>query len=108
VAAQPERWGDAVLVRKDVATSYHLAVVVDDAWQGVTHVVRGRDLYAATDLHRLLQVLLDLPAPLYHHHRLITAADGRKLAKSAGDTSLRSLREAGVTPAEVRRRIGLA
>ena len=70
IAARPERWGDAVIVRKDVPTSYHLAVVVDDAWQGVTHVTRGRDLYAATDLHRLLQVLLDLPAPIYQHHRL--------------------------------------
>ena len=71
---RPERWGDAVIVRKDMPTSYHLAVVVDDAWQGVTHVTRGRDLYAATHLHRLLQVLLDLPAPIYHHHRLITDA----------------------------------
>ena len=61
-----------MIVRKDVPASYHLAVVVDDAWQGITHVTRGRDLYPATDLHRLLQVLLDLPAPLYHHHRLIT------------------------------------
>ena len=107
VEASPERWGDAVIVRKDVATSYHLAVVVDDAWQGVTHVTRGRDLFAATDLHRLLQVLLDLPAPLYHHHRLITDAEGRKLAKSARDTSLRSLREGGCTPADIRRMVGL-
>jgi glutamyl-Q tRNA(Asp) synthetase len=107
VAAGPERWGDAVIVRKDVATSYHLAVVVDDAWQGVTHVTRGRDLFAATDLHRLLQVLLDLPAPLYHHHRLITDAEGRKLAKSARDTSLRSLRESGCTPTDIRRMVGL-
>jgi len=107
VAARPERWGDAVIVRKDVATSYHLAVVVDDAWQGVTHVTRGEDLLAATDLHRLLQVLLALPAPVYRHHRLITDASGRKLAKSARDTSLRSLREAGATPADVRRMIGL-
>ena len=72
IEARPERWGDAVIVRKDAPASYHLAVVVDDAWQGVTHVTRGRDLYPATDLHRLLQVLLDLPAPVYHHHRLIT------------------------------------
>jgi glutamyl-Q tRNA(Asp) synthetase len=106
--AQPERWGDAILVRKDVATSYHLAVVVDDAWQGITHVTRGADLLAATDLHRLLQVLLDLPSPLYHHHRLITDAQGRKLAKSAGDTSLRELRRQGLTPADVRRLVGLA
>lgn len=105
--AHPERWGDAVLVRKDVATSYHLAVVVDDAWQGVTHVTRGRDLYAATDLHRLIQVLLDLPEPIYHHHWLIVDETGRKLAKSARDTSLRSLREAGASPADIRRLVGL-
>ena len=96
IAADPARWGDAVIVRKDTPASYHLAVVVDDAWQGVTHVVRGRDLYPATDLHRLLQVLLGLPAPLYHHHPLIVDEAGRKLAKSARDTSLRSLRESGV------------
>jgi glutamyl-Q tRNA(Asp) synthetase len=106
--ARPERWGDAVIVRKDVPTSYHLAVVVDDAWQGVTHVTRGRDLLAATDVHRLLQVLLDLPEPVYHHHRLILDESGRKLAKSARDTSLRELRAQGVSPAEVRRRVGLA
>jgi glutamyl-Q tRNA(Asp) synthetase len=108
IEARPERWGDAVIVRKDAAASYHLAVVIDDAWQGVSHVTRGRDLYAATDLHRLLQVLLDLPAPIYHHHRLITDAAGRKLAKSARDTSLRWLREQGVTPTDIRRLIGLA
>jgi glutamyl-Q tRNA(Asp) synthetase len=102
VEARPERWGDAVIVRKDVPTSYHLAVVVDDAWQGVTHVTRGRDLYAATDVHRLLQVLLDLPEPVYHHHRLIVDGEGRKLAKSARDTSLRSLRERGVSAGEIR------
>jgi glutamyl-Q tRNA(Asp) synthetase len=108
VVADPARWGDAVIVRKDVPTSYHLAVVVDDAWQGVTHVTRGRDLFAATDLHRLLQVLLELPAPLYHHHRLITDDQGRKLAKSARDTSLKALRESGATPADIRRLVGLA
>jgi glutamyl-Q tRNA(Asp) synthetase len=107
IAARPERWGDAVIVRKDTPASYHLAVVVDDAWQGVTHVTRGRDLYAATDLHRLLQVLLELPTPVYHHHRLITDDMGRKLAKSARDTSLRSLRERGCTPADIRRLVGL-
>jgi glutamyl-Q tRNA(Asp) synthetase len=104
--AHPERWGDAVLVRKDVPTSYPLAVVVDDAFQGVTHVTRGRDLFAATGLHRLLQVLLDLPQPVYHHHRLILDGSGRKLAKSARDTSLASLREAGATPADIRRLVG--
>ena len=92
--AAPAGWGDAVIVRKDIPASYHLAVVVDDAWQGVTHVTRGRDLYAATDLHRLLQVLLDLPAPVYHHHRLIIdQVGGVQLAKSARDPSLRSLRD---------------
>jgi glutamyl-Q tRNA(Asp) synthetase len=108
VAVDPALWGDAVIVRKDVPTSYHLAVVVDDAWQGVSHVTRGRDLFAATHLHRLLQVLLDLPEPLYQHHRLITDAQGRKLAKSARDAGLRSLREAGASPADVRRLAGLA
>jgi glutamyl-Q tRNA(Asp) synthetase len=108
IAADPVRWGDAVIVRKDVATSYHLAVVVDDAWQGVTHVTRGRDLFDATGLHRLLQVLLDLPVPAYQHHRLITDAGGRKLAKSARDTSLRSLREGGHSAAEIRRMVKLS
>ena len=102
VEARPERWGDAVIVRKDVPTSYHLAVVVDDAWQGVTHVTRGRDLYAATDVHRLLQALLGLPEPVYHHHRLIVDGAGRKLAKSARDTSLRSLRGRGTSAGEIR------
>ena len=107
IEARPERWGDAVIVRKDAPASYHLAVVVDDAWQGVTHVTRGRDLYPTTDLHRLLQVLLDRPAPIYHHHRLITDDQGRKLAKSARDTSLKSLRESGCSPADIRRMVGL-
>lgn len=107
IVARPERWGDTIIVRKDVPASYHLAVVVDDARQGVSHVTRGMDLYASTDLHRLLQVLLSLPAPLYHHHRLITDVDGRKLAKSARDISLASLRAAGVTPAQIRDMVGL-
>lgn len=106
--AAPQRWGDVVLIRKDTPASYHLAVVVDDAIQGITHVVRGLDLLASTDLHRLLQVLLDLPEPIYHHHRLLTDETGRKLAKSAGDTSLSELREQGWTPAEVSKRVGLA
>ncbi len=104
--ATPERWGDAVLARKDTPTSYHLSVVVDDALQGVTHVTRGADLLAATDLHVLLQTLLGLPTPLYTHHKLITL-DGRKLAKSAGDKSLRALREGGATPAYIRSAIDL-
>jgi glutamyl-Q tRNA(Asp) synthetase len=104
---RPERWGDVVLQRKDTPTSYHLAVVVDDAHEGITYVTRGRDLLAATDVHRLLQVLLELPEPVYVHHRLMTDSDGRKLSKSARDTSLASLRAAGVTPEEVRRMVGL-
>ncbi len=108
IQADPARWGDAVIARKEVPTSYHLAVVVDDAIQGVSHVTRGRDLYAATDIHRLLQVLLGLPEPLYHHHRLITDAQGRKLAKSQRDTSLAALRADGLTPADIRRLVGQA
>ena len=108
VAARPERWGDAVILRKDVPASYHLAVVVDDARQGVTHVTRGRDLYAATDLQRLLQVLLGLPEPRYHHHRLLTDAHGRKLAKSEGATGLASLRAARVSGKEIRVKVGLS
>jgi glutamyl-Q tRNA(Asp) synthetase len=107
IDAHPERWGDAVILRKDIPASYHLAVVVDDARQGITHVTRGRDLYAATDLHRLLQVLLGLPEPAYHHHALLSDAEGRKLSKSAGDTGLAELRAAGATPSEIRRRMGL-
>lgn len=107
LAADPARWGDVVLARKDTPTSYHLSVVVDDARQGVTHVVRGRDLFEATAVHRLLQVLLGLPEPLYRHHRLILDADGRKLSKSQGDTALAELRARGATPDDIRRRIGL-
>ena len=101
----PERWGDVVIQRKETSASYHLAVVVDDARQAITHVVRGMDLEAATDIHRLLQVLLGLPEPIYHHHRLLTDADGRKLSKRDGDTSLAALRDRGITPAEIRRHI---
>ncbi|MDH3579300.1 MAG: tRNA glutamyl-Q(34) synthetase GluQRS [Hyphomicrobiales bacterium] len=103
IAADPARWGDAVIARKDVPASYHLAVVVDDAHQGVTHVTRGRDLYAATDLQRLLQVLLGLPEPFYHHHALVTDDEGRKLSKSHNDQSLAALRKQGLTPADIRR-----
>ena len=107
ILCDPMRWGDVVIQRKDVPTSYHLSVVVDDALQGITHVTRGRDLFAATDIHRLLQVLLALPAPLYAHHRLIMDEGGRKLAKSARDTSLAELRAAGATPIDIRRMVGL-
>jgi glutamyl-Q tRNA(Asp) synthetase len=107
VLADPAAWGDVILARKDVPASYHLAVVVDDAHQGVTHVVRGEDLFHATSLHRLLQHLLGLPQPLYHHHRLIRDVDGRKLSKSGYATGLRELRACGATPADIRRMIGL-
>ena len=103
VVARPRDWGDMVLARSDTPASYHLAVVVDDALQGVTHVVRGHDLFYATAVHRVLQELLGLPAPVYRHHALIADADGRKLSKSRRDTGIRALREAGVSPAEVRR-----
>jgi glutamyl-Q tRNA(Asp) synthetase len=106
VTARPERWGDVLLASRDRPASYHLAVVTDDASQGVTHITRGADLLAATDIHRLLQTLLGLPAPLYCHHRLILAPSGRKLAKSARDKSLRSLRAEGVTAAAVKRQLG--
>ena len=99
--ALPEIFGDVVLARKDTPTSYHLAVTVDDALQGVTLVTRGEDLFAATYVHRLLQALLDLPTPDYHHHRLLAGRDGRRFAKRDQSLTLRSLREAGRTPAEV-------
>jgi glutamyl-Q tRNA(Asp) synthetase len=105
ILAVPAAWGDVILGRKDAPASYHLAVVVDDALQGVTDVARGEDLFWATGLHRLLQLLLDLPQPVYHHHRLIRDADGRKLSKSTAATGLRELRSAGAKPADVRRMI---
>lgn len=106
-AAEPDRWGDAVIARKDIGTSYHLAVVVDDAAQGVTHVTRGQDLEAATDLHRVLQTLLGLPTPVYHHHRLIAANDDRKLSKGFKDKGLRHLRQEGATPEDIWALIGM-
>jgi len=108
VPARAEQWGDLVLGRKDMPTSYHLAVVIDDALQGVTDVVRGEDLFWATGVHRLLQALLDLPAPTYQHHRLIRDAEGRKLAKSTHATGLRELRRQGANPADIRKLVGLA
>lgn len=108
VTAAPLAWGDAVLARKETPTSYHLAVAIDDAIQGVTHVVRGRDLFWSTSLHRLLQTLLGLPAPVYRHHRLVFDAGGRKLSKSTRATGLRELRAAGATPNDIRRMTGLA
>lgn len=106
VATDPVRWGDAVIVRKDGSASYHLAVVVDDARQAISHVTRGLDLFPATDIHRLLQVLLDLPEPVYHHHALISDPSGRKLAKSKGDRSLAALRAEGETAQSIRSRLG--
>jgi len=93
--ARPEVFGDVVLARKDAPASYHLAVTLDDAHQQISHVVRGRDLFAASHVHRLLQALLGLPVPLYLHHDLLAGADGRKLAKSEGAAALAGLREAG-------------
>ena len=105
--ARPERWGDVVLQRKGMPTSYHLSVVVDDAAQGITHVTRGRDMEAATDIHALLQMLLGLPSPIYNFHKLILDDEGRKLAKTRGSESLADLRARGWTPDDVRRAVGL-
>lgn len=107
VTADPERWGDVILARREIPTSYHLSVVADDATQGVTHVVRGQDLEAATDVHAVMQALLGLPAPVYFHHQLMLGPDGRKLSKSLRDTGLRALREAGMSPASVKDRLDL-
>jgi glutamyl-Q tRNA(Asp) synthetase len=107
VRAKPEEWGDVILARKDTPTSYHLSVVVDDALQGVTQVVRGHDLFWATAVHRLLQALLGLPEPIYRHHALLMDETGQKLSKSTQSTALRELRAGGATPEEVRRLAGL-
>ena len=107
VAARPEAWGDIVLARKETPTSYHLSVVVDDALQGVTEVVRGQDLFWSTSVHRLLQQLLGLPQPAYRHHRLILDAAGGKLSKSTEATGLRELRAGGARPADIRGLVGL-
>ena len=107
VAAQPEAWGDVVLARKETPTSYHLSVVIDDALQGVTDVVRGRDLFWSTSVHLLLQQLLGIPQPVYRHHRLIEDASGHKLSKSTQATALRELRGQGATPADIRSLVGL-
>ena len=95
-----QAWGDVVLARREIKTSYSLSVVLDDAYQGVTHVVRGQDLYHATSLHRLLQILLDLPEPLYFHHPLMLDKTGRKLSKSDKDVSLKSIRATGISREE--------
>jgi glutamyl-Q tRNA(Asp) synthetase len=107
ITAAPQMWGDVVLARKDAPTSYHLAVAIDDALTSVTDVVRGQDLFWSTSIHRLLQALLGLPEPAYHHHRLVLDSGGRKLSKSTLATSLRDLRAGGATPKDVRRMVGL-
>lgn len=107
MVARPEAWGDVILARKETPTSYHLSVVIDDALQGVTDVVRGADLFWSTSVHRLLQELLGLPVPTYRHHRLIRDAAGQKLSKSTQATALRALRADGASPADIRRLVGL-
>ncbi|WP_065751989.1 tRNA glutamyl-Q(34) synthetase GluQRS [Bradyrhizobium paxllaeri] len=107
VAAHPEAWGDVILARKETPTSYHLSVVIDDALQGVTDVVRGQDLFWSTSVHLLLQRLLGIPQPAYRHHRLVADSSGQKLSKSTAATGLRELRGQGATPAEIRRIVGL-
>lgn len=106
IEADPQIWGDVVLARADIPTSYHLACVLDDAAQNITHIVRGKDLYYATAIHRLLQELLDLKEPVYHHHKLILDEDGQKLSKSRKDTSLTDLRELGKSPNDIKNLIG--
>jgi glutamyl-Q tRNA(Asp) synthetase len=107
-AGDPEAavWGDAMIAKRHVGSSYHIAVVTDDALQGVTHVVRGLDIEPATPLHRLLQGLLGLPTPVYRHHDLIRDAEGHKLSKSLSSTALRELRGDGATANNIRRRLG--
>jgi len=107
VTAHPEAWGDVILARKETPTSYHLSVVVDDALQGVTDVVRGRDLFWSTSVHRVLQRLLGIEQPVYRHHRLIEDISGHKLSKSTQATALRELRAQGATPVTIRQRVGL-
>lgn len=108
VAAEPLAWGDVVLARKDVPTSYHLSVVLDDALQGVTDVVRGADLYHATHIHRLLQEKLGLPVPRYRHHALLRDDAGQKLAKSKASTPLRQMRAEGISAEALRRHLGFS
>jgi glutamyl-Q tRNA(Asp) synthetase len=108
IAARPQAWGDVILARKETPTSYHLSVVLDDALQGVTDVVRGQDLFPSTGVHRLLQQLLGLPQPAYRHHRLVRDSEGRKLSKSTQATGLRELRAGGASSADIRRLVGLS
>ncbi len=106
VRARPELGGDVVLARRDVGVAYHLAVVVDDALQGITEVIRGVDLFEATHVQRLLQALLALPTPAYRHHPLLTGPDGKRYAKRDRAETLRSLREQGMSPADLRKELG--
>ncbi len=108
IKARPDLLGDVILARKDVGTSYHMACVHDDALQGVTHVIRGQDLYFATHLHRLLQALLELPVPVWRHHRLLTDDTGRRFAKRDRSLTLEALRADAVTPGAIRARVGLS
>lgn len=108
VRARPEAWGDVILARKETPTSYHLSVVIDDALQGITDVVRGQDLFWSTSVHRLLQRLLGLPPPAYRHHALVRDTAGHKLSKSSAATGLRELRRQGATPIDIRRLAGLS
>ena len=106
ISAQPEALGDVILARKGLGVAYHLAVVVDDALQGVTHVVRGVDLFEATSIQRLLQALLGLPTPIYHHHRLLLGPDGKRYAKRDQAETLAEIRRSGVTAAALRESLG--
>ena len=106
IKAEPERAGDVILARKDLGVAYHLAVAVDDALQDVTHVIRGRDLFEAAHVQRLIQALLDLPAPVYRHHRLLLRPDGKRFAKRDAAETLREIRASGVSAAELRGQLG--
>ncbi len=108
ISADPEAWGDVILARRDVPASYHLSVTLDDATQAITDVIRGEDLFAATSVHRLLQHLLGLQTPRYHHHGLVRDQDGRKLSKSDGATSIAAMRQHGATADDILALAGLA
>mgnify|MGYP003636896533 CR=1 FL=1 len=106
--ARPENLGDAIIIRKDIGTSYHLAVVVDDGIQNITDIVRGIDLFESTHLHCVLQKLLHLPAPTYHHHALLTDDQGRRLAKRDHSITLKSIRDSGITASQLRTELGFS
>ena len=103
IRCEPEQWGDVLLGRKNIPASYHLSCVLDDAIQGITHIVRGQDLFYATSIHRLIQEILGLPVPQYHHHNLVLDEDGHKLSKSRRDTSLKQLRQIGASLLDVKK-----